>query len=306
MNEVKNISPIYRYLALKNESRGKDSTGIGLIDLSGNSFIVKKTIPSTEFLNLEYVNNKLDVQINRETKTILGHTRAATTGAINFENSQPFIYKNIVGTHNGMIHNHAEVFDLKGLPAFTTCDSEAIFAVLSQAESLQEKAQAMSDLRGWLAIAFYDQNKKGSLYFARHNNNVSIRMTKNFIFWSSSFAVMDELERVFNLKLADVKLKDDSMLEITENGEFNYASFKIKSYFGALIHSPKSRLPFRFKPNFDRKINKKKRGLFAGQKVKTFCECCHKHKKCRLSKLWNMFLCRDCIQYFSNYTTTEL
>lgn len=41
--------------------------------------------------------------------TVMAHCRHATTGAVTAENSHPFTVGNILGAHNGMVYNHAEL-----------------------------------------------------------------------------------------------------------------------------------------------------------------------------------------------------
>ena len=43
--------------------------------------------------------------INNDTISIIGHTRAATTGAVTTRNAHPFSYGSIIGAHNGIIDN---------------------------------------------------------------------------------------------------------------------------------------------------------------------------------------------------------
>lgn len=106
------------------------------------------------------------------------HTRAPTTGKIAKENSHPFEFGNIVGAHNGIIHNHEQLnrqYDRK-----FEVDSMHIFAHMAEGKEL-------SDLRGYGAIEFVRSENPDIICLAKISSTGSLAIfeTAYGIFWSS-------------------------------------------------------------------------------------------------------------------------
>ena len=58
----------------------------------------------------------------------MGHTRYATLGSPSINsNNHPIRTGNTIGTHNGSIYNHKELFQKYNMTRFAQVDSEAIF-----------------------------------------------------------------------------------------------------------------------------------------------------------------------------------
>jgi len=94
-------------------------------------------------------------------KTLIAHTRLATTGKICESNSHPFEMGKIVGTHNGMIYNHEDLarhYDRK-----FEVDSMHIFAHLDEGQDLQE-------LRGYGSAVWLHTDDLNTINFVRWNS----------------------------------------------------------------------------------------------------------------------------------------
>jgi predicted glutamine amidotransferase len=107
------------------------------------------------------------------------HTRHATTGCITPENSHPYRIADIVGAHNGMIYNHAEMnlkYDRK-----CSVDSMHIF------EHIAAKMDTV-ELEGYGAIE-YKQN--GKYFIARSHGELCVAKLKNGIVWASTSEALD-------------------------------------------------------------------------------------------------------------------
>jgi asparagine synthetase B (glutamine-hydrolysing) len=71
-----------------------------------------------------------------EQSHVIGHTRYATTGEINVENAHPWRFDQLVGAHNGMVHNHKEMCREYG--RYCQVDSMHIFLHLQEDLPLSE------------------------------------------------------------------------------------------------------------------------------------------------------------------------
>ena len=125
-----------RWLAVENKSRGKDSTGIYTVKLDKNrsETLYKDAIPSDVFIK------KMDFkQAVKGACEIIGHTRQATVGMVNKDNSHPFTYsipEKVVGVHNGFVIQEVArdkfVGKDKEFEKDFEVDSQYIFAMLSK------------------------------------------------------------------------------------------------------------------------------------------------------------------------------
>jgi len=91
-------------LGCLSESRGSDSAGIGWMDDTPQYLKIAQN-PLVAYPVTLYPEIRKAVKSGGP---IIGHTRAATTGAITSENAHPFLDDGILFAHNGIIVNHAD------------------------------------------------------------------------------------------------------------------------------------------------------------------------------------------------------
>lgn len=214
--DLKELHFLTRFMTLENQSRGKDSTGIAVIDKDNNIFNVRKVKSASGFLSNSAVDDALRINISKDARKILGHTRYATTGDVNLNNTQPFMYQNIIGTHNGIVTNYKSLFKRFQLKASTTCDSEALFAMMSVCDTPRKMAKKLGKVNGYFALSFHNMNDPNKHYFAlgNHECHFMTDQKENFIIYSSDKSVLKELSLVFNLKLEAIEIKEDTLVEL--------------------------------------------------------------------------------------------
>lgn len=159
-------------MLLMAEDRGSDSTGVATPEQ-----ILKKAVKARHFIK------RGDIPTSN---TVIGHTRAKTTGAVCDKNSHPFQSGDMVGVHNGYINNF---YTLRRDERTTTMevDSEIIWHVLNK-YGLKE---GIPKLRGSFALAWLDGDKHLNLY--RHTNPIYIGHKNDNIYFGSKSNYLEAL-----------------------------------------------------------------------------------------------------------------
>lgn len=176
------LGELVRSLVQLSESRGKEAAGVAIRD-DATLHVYKEANRGTAFLTTAtYAHLTKDVLSNdtlqRTSVALIGHTRLVTNGSMErHENNQPVIRGGIVGIHNGIIVNDADLFARHGVQRTCDVDTEALLALVEQrcaAGSTVESAvgDAFGELRGTASVAllFHDcpilllATNNGSLY----------------------------------------------------------------------------------------------------------------------------------------------
>ncbi len=274
------VSYAVQILTLENEVRGRDSTGLAVINKDGRPHVIRKVKDAEAFLETNFVKGWLSQMINRETRQVFGHTRFATTGKVNLNNAQPFIFGDILGTHNGVINNYKKLFKKNKLKPRTTCDSEVIFALLSKAYTLKDKAKMLDKLRGYYSIAFHDLRTPEKIYFARGNNVLSLykSIDNQFIFWSSQDYPIGDIVDLLNIEVEEIKLSDGELIAIDDKGNIERET----------IFIPKHTSPAREHYSY-----------YYGHQSNDFywtkCQACNRDSvECTYNSTFDLDLCRVC------------
>jgi glutamine phosphoribosylpyrophosphate amidotransferase len=91
-----------RSLACQNVTRGKDSAGLGWLK-KGEIEIAK--VAQHPLVAFNQTLNKPMIQAAKS-GTMIGHTRAASHGAVTHNNAHPFLIDDVAFAHNGIISNY--------------------------------------------------------------------------------------------------------------------------------------------------------------------------------------------------------
>lgn len=140
------------------------------------------------------------------------HTRYATTGGRTVDNTHPFEIGEIIGAHNGMIHNHYSL----NITHKRDCkvDSQHIFWHILENKSLEE-------LEGYGAIEYL---RDGKLYIGRCSGELACARTSlGIVYASTSYAIQCackqagiEIETFYEVKDGEVYCVEKDALYITD------------------------------------------------------------------------------------------
>lgn len=222
------LESIIERLALSNIQRGRDSTGQVIITADDKMHVIKKLGDAKHYYHHAEIKNGIQKHFRQLPKVILGHSRSATTGEITLGNAQPFIYENVIGTHNGIISNYLELFQKYGLRSVTSCDSEIIFALLSTTAKQETRASLLGELDGYLAIAYYDLNTVDEIHFASiYNECLFVYSTPYGVFWSSIKRSLKKALNKYRIPHKQVDIGTSELISISSKGQVTRSNIMV-------------------------------------------------------------------------------
>jgi len=175
-----NLGGMFTALLQYNECRGRDATGIYIADKHGIGKILKAPISAISLTeSSEY--RKTILEINNRTVALIGHTRWKTVGTplVN-ENNHPINTQYCIGTHNGTIINHNDLFRFHGWQRAGQVDSEAIFrcadSCIDNGKLNMEKfSEKLKGFRGTMSFVLCNRQEPNVVYFGLGNMPLSLR-----------------------------------------------------------------------------------------------------------------------------------
>lgn len=193
----------FKKLLIMNAVRGTDSTGAASVKRMKNKDGTFEIVGAKE---VGHAFNLLETHRASETdirdvlagtqRALLGHCRASTRGASLRRNAHPFIFDDVVGTHNGTLdHSSHNTLIAKG--RFDT-DSECIFNEI-QAVGIAETVKKFKDRADAYALVWFDgrdgeggsinflKNDKRPLYYAFSKDNEMIGWSSEFYHLAAAF-----------------------------------------------------------------------------------------------------------------------
>ncbi len=132
---------------LGNEERGRDATGIAIVQANGRYRLFKQPVPASTLVEMPGYLQTL-ATIDEHTVCILAHTRMPTKGSRwHNVNNHPIQAGNVLGVHNGQIRNDDALFARYDLPRAGEVDSEIIFRLQDSINPLSANGTYCSLLR---------------------------------------------------------------------------------------------------------------------------------------------------------------
>lgn len=179
-NLDKKDAEFFRRLMFLSQWRGEDSTGIVMVRQPGIQIranakrgepipakFIKAAEPAAWFLDQKGVIKLLNENVPRS--AMIGHTRAATVGAITDENAHPYDFDHVCGVYNGTTSR----FDIENGMKYDT-DGEGLFAMLEQYGVEDGSKKILGFPKAPFALAMFDK-RLNSIRFLRGGTDVDNR-----------------------------------------------------------------------------------------------------------------------------------
>ena len=187
---------ILSILFLENDTRGGHSTGYH---------------DNKQFVKVQGTSQGLYQELQEvRTRKLIGHTRYATHGAKNEQNTHPFKSGKWIGCHNGVLSNYKEVGNKYNI-AETEVDSQMIFELLNKTGNMR----MLSKFSGKLATLF--QCGDGFFYAYRRENPLFVgRDEKGNAYFSSLKTPLEycNLSEIYGLEQNFIyKFKDGAVVD---------------------------------------------------------------------------------------------
>ena len=158
------------------------------------------------------------VRVPADGTELLVHVRDYTKGHPSIEaNNHPIRHGAVVGVHNGIIANDDALFADHGWqraePGMTV-DSEAIFALAEEADN---RAEALEELYGAMATAWFDERRPGILYLARGvGRPLWIGRGAREAFFASTRVALETVERYAGVRLQKRELAQGELVALAD------------------------------------------------------------------------------------------
>lgn len=200
----KKYQNIVKALGYAMEERGTHSSGIS-IDKT-----VFRIVGSSHNL---YRSKNVIQRLKEPAKTVIGHTRFATIGAITIENAHPIIYPKVIGVHNGHVSNYQSCgYD----PGTFSVDSQAVFKLLSDHEN--DYKTVFKKVYGQINLAWTYGDK---LYLVKHQNPLFYAVTTDGFFFCST-EVLETVLTASNIRFDMIEAMEDQVIIVDKNNNISF------------------------------------------------------------------------------------
>ena len=202
-NQLEMLKDVLTELADESSIRGTDSTGVSIIQPNSRR-TYKTLLDSSTLVGTGDWTELLD-SINVDTTIAIGHVRLATHGIVKTRNAHPFHVGDVIGAHNGIIHNYNKV--AKSLGKEVEVDSQVIFASLNR----NKMKNAFEDIDGDFAITWIKESNR-KIHLARESGrpmHVAYWKKARVLLWASTKEILEKSMIQAGLRLPVSKVQED-------------------------------------------------------------------------------------------------
>lgn len=216
------------------EYRGYDSAGIAFVD-NNNHVIIQKQ-------QGKIANLKKEIDFNNETNVAIGHTRWATHGIANKENSHPHKCGKITVVHNGIIENYMEL--KQGLINLnykfkSETDTEVACALLdylySKTNDMKQTIKLFKEKsKGSYALGIICDDETDNIYAVKKSSPLIIGISNNENYIASDVpAILDFTNKYVVLEDGQFAKISSNNIEVYESN-MNKINYEFKIFEGTL------------------------------------------------------------------------
>jgi glucosamine 6-phosphate synthetase-like amidotransferase/phosphosugar isomerase protein len=177
VEELTYLRLLTKNIANENEVRGRDSTGFVAFSKKGIG-LFKHPVPASRMTETKAYTDFMAKSLNKNTATVLIHTRAGTKGSEkNNLNNHPIESARYIGVHNGIIYNDDALFEKYNLHRAAQVDSEIIFRLLDTVGDKPEDSGlkwVAEKLQGMFTTAFVPKKERNKMFLIRNDNPVTM------------------------------------------------------------------------------------------------------------------------------------
>jgi glucosamine 6-phosphate synthetase-like amidotransferase/phosphosugar isomerase protein len=199
--------------------RGSDAVGYAYRRGDGPIVVHKQRTGASDLLEA--------LAIPEEARDALLHVRDYTKGHPSLAaNNHPIRHGAVVGIHNGIVANDEELFERHGFrraePGMTV-DSEAIFALVEEAE---DTAEALTEIHGSMATAWVDERRPERVFTARGiGRPLWLGEGENEVLFASTREALELAERYADVTLAKREVPEGRVVTLAHGRVAATASF---------------------------------------------------------------------------------
>ena len=206
-NLVKSVNE----LAKMSESRGKDSSGLAVLNQNSNNLdVYKGPIPITNLIKNKYVNDSIKSGLSKNLKKnlVFGHSRLVTNGSqLNSHNNQPVVKGDAIAVHNGIIVNGDELWKkYNDLEKEYDIDTEILLATINLKIKLNEDplskiiSDSVMEAYGTIATAIYLKELNKFVLTSNNGSLYTIIKENELIYFASEFSILEKLAKRIGLQ----------------------------------------------------------------------------------------------------------
>ena len=174
---------LFSELLYINALRGTDGTGIIVYGPKISGSYYKAAAPSHEFLEF----NGYHSHINKEINVAIGHSRDATVGVVNVDNTHPFFYNNLMGVHNGTLTYFGK-FQTKFVDDKykDLVDSAKLYSLIgAKGRSPEELKNVLEQTTGAYSLVWADYDQSTLNFVRNYQRKLFIASIFGGIIWAS-------------------------------------------------------------------------------------------------------------------------